>query len=115
MTHLPKYSGTAHALTSIVRDDGVGALYAGLAPNLLGQTASWGCFFWTHARLKGMVRAAKEEGFAQDSRGLYRAELSFGERLGCSAGAGVVTATATQPVWVVKTRLQLQTTRHAHY
>ncbi len=115
MTTLPKYRNTGHALISIARSDGVLALYAGLAPNLVGQSLSWGCFFWTHANLKAILRGIKDDEYEKNNDGLYRPHLSFAERFSCSAGAGMVTATVTQPIWVVKTRLQLQTSKTRLY
>jgi len=101
MSHVPKYSGTLQALLSIARTEGVTTLYAGLAPNLVGSTVSWGCYFYGYNYLRGIAR--KRESYV-DARG----QLGPGVNMLCATCAGVSTCLATNPIWLVKTRLQLQ-------
>ncbi|KAJ1479887.1 mitochondrial carrier domain-containing protein, partial [Baffinella frigidus] len=68
MSRVPKYRSTLHALTTIVRQEGAGALYAGLVPNLVGSTLSWGCYFYGYSFLRSHAVTYLEEA-AQEERG----------------------------------------------
>uniref|UniRef100_A0A7S0EFR5 Mitochondrial carrier protein n=1 Tax=Hanusia phi TaxID=3032 RepID=A0A7S0EFR5_9CRYP len=98
---VPKYKSTFHALVTIVRTEGVTTLYAGLTPNLLGSTIAWGCYFYSYNYLKGLARA---DGRLLDARG----QLGPLVNMACATCAGIGTCLATNPIWLVKTRLQLQ-------
>ncbi|KAH7624650.1 hypothetical protein Ndes2526B_g00011 [Nannochloris sp. 'desiccata'] len=94
---LPMYRGTVDALQSIGRQEGWKALYSGLTPALIGSGVAWGVYFFAY-------NAAKQR---------YR-ELTGQTRLGplthlaSAAEAGSIVCFITNPIWVVKTRLQLQ-------
>jgi solute carrier family 25 folate transporter 32 len=101
LSHVPLYRGTTHALVTIAKTEGLASLYAGLTPNLLGSTVSWGCYFYGYNYLKGLARANSSN---LDSRG----QLGPGMNMACATCAGLSTCIATNPIWLVKTRLQLQ-------
>jgi len=105
-THVPKYSSTVHALVQIARSEGVVTLYAGLSPNLLGSTVSWGSYFYCYNLLRGLAR---REQHLLDSAG----QLGPLVNLTCATCSGFLTCLATNPIWLVKTRLQLQQGRLA--
>ncbi|GBG71977.1 hypothetical protein CBR_g10915 [Chara braunii] len=71
-------------------------LFAGMGPALLGTTASWGVYFFLYTEAKS------------------RYERKYGKELGpkfhllSAAEAGSLTCLVSNPIWVVKTRLQLQ-------
>jgi hypothetical protein len=44
------------ALLTILRTEGPFALYAGLAPNMLGSTIAWGSYFYCYNFLRGKAR-----------------------------------------------------------
>jgi hypothetical protein len=98
---VPKYRSTFHAIVQIVRTEGIRTLYAGLAPNLLGSTVSWGSYFYCYNMLRGIAR--REQRFL-DSAG----QLGPAVNLGCATCSGFLTCLATNPIWLIKTRLQLQ-------
>ena len=102
MSHVPKYRSTGHALLTIGRTEGFKTLYAGLTPNLTGSTVSWGCYFYAYNYLRGRVR--EMPGYT-DSKG----QLGPGVNMACATLSGFCTCIATNPIWLVKTRLQLQT------
>ncbi|KFM24686.1 Mitochondrial folate transporter/carrier [Auxenochlorella protothecoides] len=95
---LPLYRGTLDAARSIVRQEGYQALYAGLAPAVLGAGVAWGVYFFTYNRAKERYRAW------QGSSGKLPAHL----HLASAAEAGTLVCFVTNPLWVAKTRLQLQ-------
>jgi solute carrier family 25 folate transporter 32 len=41
----PQYTGLRQAMRHIVQQEGLLALYTGLAPNLLGSGIAWGVYF----------------------------------------------------------------------
>lgn len=92
-----RYTGLRHAFRAIVQREGVRALYTGLAPNLLGSGVSWGVYFQVYHTAKRALRTH-----------LDRAELSAPMNFACASAAGVSTALVANPIWMVKTRLQLQ-------
>lgn len=91
-TSLAKLPGVAAMSARVLRAEGVRALFSGLSPALLGSTMSWGGFFYFYERFK-------PRGGAPASA--LAAALA-------SVQAGVVMVLMTNPIWLVKTRLQLQ-------
>lgn len=100
VSNLPTYKNTAHAILTISRLEGLRGLYAGFSPAFLGSTLSWGLYFFFYGRAKQRYSKNGEE------------KLSPGHHLASSAEAGALVCLCTNPVWLVKTRLQLQTSLH---
>ncbi|XP_044469155.1 folate transporter 1, chloroplastic isoform X2 [Mangifera indica] len=98
--NLPTYKNTAHAILTIARLEGLRGLYAGFFPAVLGSTLSWGLYFFFYGRAKQRYSKNGEE------------KLSPGLHLASAAEAGALVCLCTNPVWLVKTRLQLQTPLH---
>lgn len=82
---------TRRALRALLASGGVPALYRGAAPALVGAGASWAFYmqFFHFLRGTSAVPNAASDFLAGST-------------------AGLLTALATNPVWVVKVRLQLQ-------
>ncbi|CAI8609081.1 unnamed protein product [Vicia faba] len=100
VSHLPSYKNTAHAIFTITRTEGLRGLYAGFLPGVLGSTISWGLYFFFYDKAKQRYARSREE------------KLSPGLHLASAAEAGALVCLCTNPVWLVKTRLQLQTPLH---
>ncbi|KAK9265953.1 hypothetical protein L1049_003477 [Liquidambar formosana] len=98
--NLPTYKNTAHAVFTIARIEGLRGLYAGFFPAVLGSTVSWGLYFFLYSRAKQRYSKNREE------------KLSPGLHLASAAEAGALVGLCTNPIWLVKTRLQLQTPLH---
>jgi len=94
---VPVYRGTIHAVTNIIQQEGWRALYSGLTPALIGSGMAWGIYFFSYNKAKD--RYKKSTG---------RTNLPPPLHLAAAAEAGTIVCLATNPVWVVKTRLQLQ-------
>mmetsp|Transcript_9558 Transcript_9558/g.32991 ORF Transcript_9558/g.32991 Transcript_9558/m.32991 type:complete len:348 (+) Transcript_9558:302-1345(+) len=106
---LPRYRGTQDALRSIVRVEGWRGLYAGLAPSVLGSGVAWGLYFMAYNAFKGQFRSEPGVGIGSSSSGPVRhVPLSPLQNLVCAAEAGAMVTLMTNPIWVLKTRLQLQ-------
>lgn len=83
----------------IVKTEGFGGLYKGLGPNLLGVAPSKAVYFYTYSTSKRFWNSS--DVFLPNSAIVHMV----------SAGsAGFVAATVINPVWLVKTRLQLTQT-----
>ncbi|XP_027921049.1 folate transporter 1, chloroplastic-like [Vigna unguiculata] len=100
VSHLPSYKNTAHAVLTIARSEGLRGLYAGFLPGTLGSTISWGLYFFFYDKAK--------QRYARSGEG----KLSPGLHLASAAEAGGLVCLCTNPVWLVKTRLQLQSPLH---
>ncbi|XP_027347093.1 folate transporter 1, chloroplastic isoform X1 [Abrus precatorius] len=100
VSHLPSYKNTAHAVFTIARSEGLRGLYAGFLPGVLGSTISWGLYFFFYDKAK--------QRYARNREG----KLNAGLHLASAAEAGALVCLCTNPVWLVKTRLQLQTPLH---
>ena len=87
---------TFHILFSIHRVEGWRALFKGVGPNLTGVVPARAINFYTYGNGKRMIAS-----YCNDGRETAWVHL-------CAAAlAGIVTGTATNPIWMVKTRLQL--------
>ncbi|KAJ6740009.1 hypothetical protein OIU79_000205 [Salix purpurea] len=98
--NLPAYKNTAHAILNIARLEGLKGLYAGFFPAVLGSTVSWGLYFFFYSRAKQRYSKNRDE------------KLSPGLHLASAAEAGALVCFCTNPIWLVKTRLQLQNPLH---
>ncbi|XP_010484654.1 PREDICTED: folate transporter 1, chloroplastic-like isoform X2 [Camelina sativa] len=111
---LPTYKNTAHAVFTIARLEvcarrisltlffnGLRGLYAGFFPAVIGSTVSWGLYFFFYGRAKQRYAKGRDD-----------EKLSPGLHLASAAEAGALVCLCTNPIWLVKTRLQLQTPLH---
>ncbi|KAJ8074891.1 Pyrimidine nucleotide transporter, mitochondrial [Marasmius tenuissimus] len=87
---------TGHILRNIYRDESPRALFKGLGPTLVGVIPARSINFFTYGNGKRIIADNFNNG--QESTLVH---------LSAAAIAGVCTGTATNPIWVVKTRLQL--------
>ncbi|KAK0612332.1 mitochondrial carrier protein rim2-like protein [Bombardia bombarda] len=87
---------TGQILASVYQQEGPRALFKGLGPNLVGVVPARSITFFTYGNGKRLISEYLNGG--QESAWVH-----------VSAGvlAGVTTSTATNPIWMVKTRLQL--------
>ncbi|XP_039143662.1 nicotinamide adenine dinucleotide transporter 1, chloroplastic-like [Dioscorea cayenensis subsp. rotundata] len=101
-THLSESHGSIiiSSLERIVKAEGFRGLYRGLSPTILALLPTWAVYFTVYEKLKGLLHSHG----AVDERN----QLSLGANVIAASCAGAATATATNPLWVVKTRLQTQ-------
>ncbi|KAJ7156853.1 mitochondrial carrier protein RIM2 [Mycena crocata] len=87
---------TGHILRDIYREESPRALFKGLGPTLIGVVPARSINFFTYGNGKQII--AKNFNDGKENTWVH---------LSAAAIAGIVTGTATNPIWVVKTRLQL--------
>lgn len=87
---------TFQILAAIPRTEGWRALFKGLGPNLVGVVPARSINFFVYGNGKRIIAEKLNNG----------KEASWVHLL-AAAQAGIVTGTATNPIWLVKTRLQL--------
>jgi solute carrier family 25 folate transporter 32 len=91
---LPYYHGLFDACRSILRIEGALGFYAGLAPNMIGNTGSWAVYMYAYNRCKTLFAEQHLE-----STSLYLTSATV---------AGAMTTLMLHPIFTIKTRLQLQ-------
>jgi len=89
-------SSMIKCFTNIVRYEGWRALFKGLGPNLVGIAPSRAIYFSTYSSVKSLLN----QSFVNSPEHPVIHMTS-------AASAGFVSCTATNPIWLVKTRLQL--------
>ena len=94
------YGGIRSALRTIVRQEGALGLYRGLGPTLVALLPNWAVYFSVYERLKTALREEGGEGGGEAHP--HRVHVV------AAAGAGAATLLTTNPLWVAKTRLQVQ-------
>ncbi|KAG2499591.1 hypothetical protein HYH03_002532 [Edaphochlamys debaryana] len=94
---LPQYKNAFDAARSVLKQEGWKALYKGLTPALIGSGVSWAAYFAIYEAVK-----------AWHCRWQDKDRLSPGWNMASAAQAGAMVCLLTNPIWLVKTRLQLQ-------
>ena len=89
-------SETGQILAQIPKVEGWRALFKGLGPNLVGVVPARAINFWAYGNGKRLI-----------SNTFFDGKESSIVHLLAAASAGIITGTATNPIWLVKTRLQL--------
>lgn len=98
------YSGMLGTARIIVREDGIRGLYRGLGPMLLGYLPTWAVYMTVYDSSREWYYA---HGYGEGDRSKWLA------RIYASVTAGACSTVATNPIWVIKTRLMSQTSDRA--
>ncbi|KAL8733636.1 MAG: hypothetical protein Q9166_002046 [cf. Caloplaca sp. 2 TL-2023] len=94
------FTETFQILFSIHKVEGWRALFKGLGPNLTGVVPARAINFYTYGNGKRIISERFNNG-----------EEAAWVHICAAINAGIVTGTATNPIWLVKTRLQLDKSR----
>lgn len=91
-----QYRGIVQAVTKTWRNEGLTGFYRGVGPACWGSGASWGLYFHFYEAAKR--RMARSDG----------AGLSTWQHIYAAWEGGTLTCLLTNPLWLIKTRMQLQ-------
>lgn len=94
---------TFQILFEVPRAEGWRALFKGLGPNLIGVVPARSINFFAYGNSKKFISSKFNNG-----------EESTWVHISAAAFAGIVTGTATNPIWLVKTRIQLDKANAKH-
>lgn len=95
------YKGILGTMNTILKDEGVRGLYKGLVPILLGYFPTWTIYFSVYE-------------FSKRHYPQWFPHSDFISHSCSAITAGIASTTMTNPIWVVKTRLMLQSNREPH-
>ncbi|RNF24318.1 putative mitochondrial carrier protein [Trypanosoma conorhini] len=101
------YHSIRRALATIYREEGPRALFRGCHVAVLGSVTAWGIYMYTYRSLRNFTNAVK----TQDSRGRVD---DFLHSLLFSALASTCSALLCNPIWLLKTRMQLEEVSASH-
>ena len=104
---VPKYSGFIGAFKTILREEGVRGLYRGLVPITIGYLPTWTIYFTVYERAKVFYPKFIREHFADTESATVSHFLS-------ALTAGSASSVLVNPIWVVKTRLMIQTGKESN-
>nr|GEW20798.1 mitochondrial adenine nucleotide transporter ADNT1-like [Tanacetum cinerariifolium] len=96
-----QYRGIAHALRTVLREEGPRALYKGWLPSVIGVVPYVGLNFAVYESLKDWLIKSRPFGLVEDT------ELSVITKLACGAAAGTVGQTVAYPLDVIRRRMQM--------
>ncbi|CAA2963875.1 nicotinamide adenine dinucleotide transporter 1, chloroplastic [Olea europaea subsp. europaea] len=85
------------SLEQIFQKEGLRGMYRGLSTTVLALLPNWAVYFTIYDQLKCFLGADD-----------VNHQLSIGANMVAASGAGAATTITTNPLWVVKTRLQTQ-------
>lgn len=98
------YRGMIGTARTIVRQDGFRGMYRGLGPMLLGYLPTWAVYMAVYDSSREWF-VAHHYGTSDNNKWL--------PRIYASVTAGACSTIATNPIWVIKTRLMSQVSRSA--
>jgi solute carrier family 25 (mitochondrial folate transporter), member 32 len=113
-SRISNYKNVLESLVSIARKEGMTRLYAGVVPNIVGSMTNWGVYFYGYNYARNQARAYLNKERDPNSMDEPR-ELGAAINLLCATTIGCISAVVTQPLWLAKTRMQLQDTAKIQY
>ncbi|CAI0441228.1 unnamed protein product [Linum tenue] len=96
-----QYRGIAHALKTVLKEEGPRALYKGWLPSVIGVVPYVGLNFAVYESLKDWLLKSNTFNLVENN------ELSVTTRLACGAAAGTVGQTVAYPLDVIRRRMQM--------
>ena len=106
-----EYRGVVNAVQRVVKEEGVMGLYRGLTPNLMAAGVSWGTYFFSYNQFKDFFKRRVLSHLpppTDPNAPPIHVQLGPLTHLSCAAASGALATTLTNPIVMVKTRLQLQ-------
>jgi len=114
-SHIGLWNTVLFTRDLLKNEGGWRVLYQGLGSSVFGASASWGLYFLIYNSSKNYFLSRGELSSDSDSSSVGATsvkkqghDLPTSLLLASSLNAGVITTLITHPIWLVKTRLQLQ-------
>ncbi|RKP17375.1 mitochondrial carrier [Rozella allomycis CSF55] len=85
-----KFPGISKTLKGILREEGIKGWYKGLGPTLFGYFPTWAIYFYTDVFYHGL------------------SPMPLWINLISAVGAGLTSTTLTNPLWLIRTRIMIQ-------
>ncbi|CAI9093379.1 OLC1v1028874C1 [Oldenlandia corymbosa var. corymbosa] len=98
--------GTLFQIFDVIKNEGLGGLYSGLKPSLLGTAASMGVYYYFYQVFKNKAEAIAAKNFR---KGKGNGSVGMFSWLVVAAFAGSLNVLLTNPIWVLVTRMQTHT------
>eukprot|EP00286_Rhodomonas_abbreviata_P001825 CAMPEP_0181289378 /NCGR_PEP_ID=MMETSP1101-20121128/851_1 /TAXON_ID=46948 /ORGANISM="Rhodomonas abbreviata, Strain Caron Lab Isolate" /LENGTH=290 /DNA_ID=CAMNT_0023393597 /DNA_START=164 /DNA_END=1036 /DNA_ORIENTATION=+ len=93
-----------------MKEEGIRGCYRGLCPTLLGMVPTWTTYFTSYNIIKGYLELwTHRRQKTPNKKGQTMVHMT------AACGAGIMTATVTNPFWVVKTRIQVSSPGACQY
>jgi solute carrier family 25 (mitochondrial folate transporter), member 32 len=93
-------------MNTILKHEGILGLYQGLSPAIVGSAVSWGGYLFFYEGIKKWYRHQKDPNNASN-----KVYLSATENFVSACSSGAILVGLTNPIWLIKTRMQLQLTQ----
>ena len=94
-SHYSHYRSSVNAFNSIIKSNGMRGLIVGIEASIIGSSVAWGSYFYLYSAIKNQFRLSPNS------------QLTPSQHLLSSFCAGGITQIITNPIWVIKTNLQL--------
>ena len=101
-----KYRTILGSLVLILREEGLRGLYRGLAPTLIALPPNWAIYFCSYEAMRTYLQDDSGKGGGGGGGGGQQGSIT--NNAISATVAGLITCTSTNPLWVVKTRFQVQ-------
>lgn len=99
-----KSKGVIGTLRKIAVEEGSKSLYNGLTPLLVGYLPSWAIYFYVYKRMQERLQVS----WASVPSSLSSVSTTYLPELECAVVAGACSTLATNPIWMIKTRMMAQ-------
>ncbi|CAA0811120.1 Peroxisomal nicotinamide adenine dinucleotide carrier [Striga hermonthica] len=98
--------GIVDQMCQVVKQEGWGRLYGGLAPSIVGTAASQGVYYYFYQVFRNKAELTALE---RKKKGIGDGSVGMLSSLMVAALSGCVNVLLTNPIWVVVTRMQTHT------
>ena len=105
----------SHVVRGILRHEGFFGLYNGLTPAIVGSAASWGGYFFFYEAIKTQMLLQKKQKRRKSNISPEKViqndnDVKLGpmENFSAACLSGAILVGFTNPIWLIKTRMQLQ-------